>query len=155
MNMNTKMMAKRTLVWVLYEVCLSQTSTGRERKRSSLVAKQSCSHATNHHIDGNTQGDQEACLGAHQYGGTSSVKATYSNSVHASQCIHRGRSSKDQHGRHDDVRGQAEEHEDQMSDSAPSSGNDLEPCVRVRSIQLKLRGKLCRDGDTMVRPSHG
>ena len=80
---------------------------------------------------------------------------TYSDSIHTSQGIHRSRSSKDQHGRHDDVRGQAEEHEDEMGNSAPSGGNDLEPCVRVRSVQLELRGKLCRDGDTMVRPSHG
>ena len=67
---------------------------------------------------------------------------THSNSVHSSQCRDRRGASKNKHRRDDDVRGQTEEHEDQVGDGAPACCNDLEPCVGVRGVELELRCEL-------------
>lgn len=84
-------------------------------------------------------------MGAH----TSSVTATYRNGIHPRQRSDRRRTAKDQHRRHNDICSQPEEHEHQMGDGAPAGGDDLQPGVRVWGIELELRGKLCRDSDTI------
>ena len=75
--------------------------------------------------------------------------AAYRNGVHSRQRSDRGGTAQDQHRRHNDICGQSEEHEDQMGEGAPAGSDDLQPGVRVWGIELELRGKLCRDSDTI------
>lgn len=55
--------------------------------------------------------------------------------------------SQAQHRRHDNVRGEPEKHERQVSSFAPSNGDDFEPCVRVGGIQLQLGAEHCEEED--------
>lgn len=54
---------------------------------SLLVAKKCRSHATNDDVDGNTERDKEA----------------RGNGMHAGQICYRCRTTKDKHGRNDDI----------------------------------------------------
>ncbi len=67
---------------------------------------------------------------------------TYGDGVHTGQGGDSGRASENEHGRHDDVGRQPEEHEDEVCECAPACGHDLEPRMRMRSIQLELRRQL-------------
>ena len=70
------------------------------------------------------------------------ITATCSDGVHPGQRIDRRRAAEDQHRRYDNVGGKAEEHEHEVGNGAPPSGDDLQPGVRVWGIELELRGKL-------------
>jgi len=61
-----------------------------------------------------------------------------SNGVHASQGRHGGRTTDDQHERHEDVGDQAEDHEDDVGEGAVSRLDHLEEGVSVGRASLEL-----------------
>lgn len=96
----------------------------------SLIAKQRRTHAADDHVHSDTDRDEEARC----------------KRVHPRQVRHRRRSAEDEHCADDDVGGQPEEEEDQVSDGPPARANNFEPGVCVGGIELEFGGELKEAG---------
>lgn len=87
---------------------------------NSLIAKEGCTHATCHDVDGDAERDEE----------------TGSDSVHAGKIGDGSRTTQDQHGRDDDVSGETKE----MLDNTGV----------IREIRTRRRGRSGEQPDPIV-----
>jgi len=141
--MKTKMIAKSTVVWVLFTKRLGRFVCHLGKYGTVLVAKEGGTHATDNDVDGHTDRDQETCC----------------DRVHPREIGNGRGTAQDKHGRHNNVRGQPvidkkhplkveleetpfsernspKEEENEVGKFSPTSANDLEPGVCVWGIEL-------------------